>query len=303
MTEGAAPLEARAVSVQYGARAALTDVSLSVRAGEFVALVGPNGSGKTTLIRAALGLLPISSGTITLLGDPVERLSIPERARRVAWVPQDERPYDNVRVGEYVLYGRHPHVPALGSENEADRTIVRSALETVGMWDRRLDGIHEVSGGERQRVLLARALAQETPVILLDEPTAHLDVGHQLDLLDRVRSLCRSSGKCAVAAIHDLNLAARYAERMVVLSRGRVVADGTPDEVLSEELLGAVWGVEADVRRDPRTGLPYLLPRLARAMDLTRRTPLAWGSGRSTWWAEAAVRLRCSGPWSPVGSG
>jgi iron complex transport system ATP-binding protein len=279
MTEVAQPLEARAVSVQYGSRAALTDVSLSVRAGEFVALVGPNGSGKTTLIRAALGLLPVSSGTITLLGDPVDRLSIPERARRVAWVPQDERPYDNVRVGEYVLYGRHPYVPSLGSETEADRTIVRSALETVGMWDRRSDGIHEVSGGERQRVLLARALAQDTPVILLDEPTAHLDVGHQLDLLDRVRSLCRSSGKCAVAAIHDLNLAARYAERMVVLSRGRVVADGTPDEVLSEELLGAVWGVEADVRRDPRTGLPYLLPRLARGLDLARRAPPGLGLG------------------------
>jgi iron complex transport system ATP-binding protein len=272
-------LEARAVSVRYGNRAALSDVSLSVGAGEFVALVGPNGSGKTTLIRAALGLVAPSSGSVSLLGVSVDRLSIPERARRVAWVPQEERPYDNVRVGEYVLFGRNPHVGPFGSESETDRAIVRSSLEAVGMWDRRNDGIHEVSGGERQRVLLARALAQDAPVVLLDEPTAHLDVGHQLDLLDRVRTLCRSTGKCALAAIHDLNLAARYAERMVVLSRGRVVADGAPEEVLSEGLLGEVWGVEADVRRDPRTGLPYLLPRLARAIELSRRAPPAAGLG------------------------
>jgi iron complex transport system ATP-binding protein len=255
-------LEARGVSVRYGTRPALTDVDVSFRLGELVSLVGPNGSGKTTLIRAALGLVAPSTGTVLLLGEPVERLSIPERARRVAWVPQEERPYDNVRVMEYVLFGRNPHVPAFGSEDAADREMVRDALEAVGMWDRRSDGIHEVSGGERQRVLLARALAQDTPVILLDEPTAHLDVGHQLDLLDRVRALCRSNGKCAIAAIHDLNLAARYSDRMVALSRGRVVAQGPPESVLSEELLGAVWGVAADVRRDPRSGRPYLLPRL-----------------------------------------
>ena len=257
-----AALETRGLSVRYGERAALTEVTLRVRPGEFVALVGPNGSGKTTLIRAALGLVAPASGSIDILGRPAPELSILERARRIAWVPQEESPYDNVPIVEYVLYGRHPHLPPFGGESASDRAAVRTALESVRLWDLRDHGIHEVSGGERQRVLLARALAQETPIILLDEPTSHLDVGHQLDLLERVRALCRDEGKAIIAAIHDLNLAARYSGRLVVLSRGRVVADGPPREVLSESLLHEVWGILAEVRDDPRTGLPYLVPRL-----------------------------------------
>jgi iron complex transport system ATP-binding protein len=301
MTEATAepPLQARSVSVRFDRRLALAEFDLNVRPGEFVALVGPNGSGKTTFLRAALGLVELSGGSVRLLGEDVGRLSIPERARRVAWVPQEERPYDNVPLYDYVLFGRNPHLPPFGREGEADRAAVREALESAGLWDRRFDGIHEVSGGERQRVLLARALAQATPVILLDEPTAHLDVGHQLDLLERVRTLGRATGRCAVAAVHDLNLAARYADRLVVLSRGRRVAEGPPASVLTEELLEAVWGVEADIRHDPRTGLPYLLPRLAaRSGPDHPRTPFVLrgpvhvvGGGGS---AEAAMRALVS---------
>ncbi|MCI4349374.1 MAG: ABC transporter ATP-binding protein [Thermoplasmata archaeon] len=255
-------LEARNVSVRYGPRPALVDVSTRVRAGELVALVGPNGSGKTTLIRSALGLVRPSSGEVEVFGSPVGTLSISERAKRTAWVPQDESPYENVPVLDYVLYGRNPHIGPLAREGDLDLSQARVALEAVGLWDRRADGILELSGGERQRILLARALAQATPLLLLDEPMAHLDVSHQLELLERVRALCRTEGKAALAAVHDLNLAARYADRIVVLSRGRVVADGPPRAVLSEALLFEVWGILAEIRDDRRTGLPYLVPRL-----------------------------------------
>lgn len=260
-------LSAEGVTVRYGDRTALHRVDLVARSGELLALTGPNGSGKTSLIRAALGLVDPSEGTIRLFGDPTSELSIRERARRVAWVPQEEAPQDNVRVSDYVLYGRFAHLPPFTGEGEVDRAAAARALEDVGLADRAESGILELSGGERQRLLLARGLAQEAPLLLLDEPTAHLDIGHQLDMLDRVRRLVRERNVCAVAALHDLNLAGRYADRVVVLSHGRRVADGPPDVTLTTGLLRSVWGVDAERRRDPRTGATYLLPyRPAEAM-------------------------------------
>jgi len=261
MTDPASPpLRLRALTVRYGERTALYDVDLEVPRGQFLALAGPNGSGKTTLLRAALGFLVPAAGTVELFGSDVLRLSVVERARRVAWVPQEESPRDDVPLADYVLYGRYAHLSWLQGEAPADREEAMRALAAVGLADRSGDGILSVSGGERQRAILARALVQESPLLLLDEPTSHLDIGHQLDLLTRVRELSRERGVTVVAALHDLNLAAKFSDRIVVLSRGRRVADGSPSEVLSEELLARVWGVVADLRRDPRTGAPYLLP-------------------------------------------
>ncbi len=259
------------VSVRFGPRAALRAVDLEVRSGEFVALTGPNGSGKTTLLRVALGLLPPTEGKAKLHGDPVTGLSIPERALRVAWLPQEERPMDDVSVEDYVLYGRNPHLRPFSGETPTDRDISHAAIESVGLSDRRDSGVLELSGGERQRVLLARALAQETRLLLLDEPTAHLDIAFQLDLLHRVRRLCEDGTHAAVAALHDLNLAARFADRVVVLSRGRLVVDGPPRDVLSEELFRTVWGVSGELRVDARTGIPFLLPRLTAETTASRR--------------------------------
>jgi len=254
------PLRLRGVTVRFGGRPALQDVDLEVARGQFVVLAGPNGSGKTTLLRAALGFLDPDAGSVALFGDDVRELPVIERARRVAWVPQEETPRDDVPLFDYVLYGRYAHLGWLEGEGATDRAAAQTALESVGLGDRAEDGILSVSGGERQRAILARALVQEAPLVLLDEPTTHLDIAHQLDLLDRVRSLVRDRNVTVVAALHDLNLAARYADRIVVLSRGRRVADGPPAAVISEELLARVWGVVADLRRDPRTGAPYLLP-------------------------------------------
>jgi len=249
------------LTVRYGERVALSGVTLSAHAGEFLALAGPNGSGKTTLLRAVLGFLTPERGRVELFGRPSEGLSARERAQKVAWVPQMESPRDNVRLYDYVLYGRFPYHGPLDADSGADRAIARRVLAEVGLADRSQDGILSLSGGERQRATLARALAQTTPLLLLDEPTSHLDIAHQLDLLGRVRTLSQERSVSVVAAIHDLNLAARFADRIVVLSHGRLVADGPPGEILSVDLLARVWGISADLRRDPRSGAPYLIPQ------------------------------------------
>jgi len=265
------PLRFERLSASYGARPALRDIELTVRAGEFVALAGPNGSGKTTLLRTVLGFVTPTAGRVELFGDRVVDLSVRERARRVAWLPQEESPRDDVRLLDYVMYGRYALHGTLEGDSAEDYELARSILDQVGLADRANDGILSISGGERQRAVLGRALAQTTPLLLLDEPTSHLDIGHQLDLLARVRDLSHRRGVTVVAALHDLNLAARFADRIVVLSRGRAVADGPPQEVLSEELLVRVWGVVADLRREPRTGMPYLIPhRLALAVETPR---------------------------------
>ncbi len=260
-TAGAPALRLRGVRVLYGSRVALAGVDLEVPAGQFLALAGPNGSGKSTLLRGVLGLTEIADGSIELFGAPAESLPIVERARRIAWVPQEEAPRDNVRLADYVLYGRFAYHGALDAETAVDREIARTALVEAGLADRAADGILTLSGGERQRAVLARALAQTAPILLLDEPTAHLDVAHQLDLFGRVRRLARERGVTIVAAVHDLNLAARFADRIVVLSHGRLVADGAPSSVLTTDLLARVWGIVADLRRDARSGLPYLIPQ------------------------------------------
>lgn len=261
MTPDTPAVRLRGLGVQYGSRTALQAVDLEVGVGEFVALTGPNGSGKTTLLRALLGFVEPASGTVEVFGMPVGALSIRERARQVAWVPQTEPQRDDVPLLQYVLYGRYPFHGPLDRDSEADEALAMRILTEVGLADRAADGLLSISGGERQRAILARALAQEAPLLLLDEPTTHLDIGHQLDLLTRVRALARERKVTVLAALHDLNLAARFADRIVVLSRGRRVADGSPRDVLSEDLLARIWGVDADLAVDARTGIPYLLPR------------------------------------------
>jgi iron complex transport system ATP-binding protein len=260
--DGAPPLVVASVSVRYRDTLAVRSVSLTVPPGEVLALAGPNGSGKSTLLRAIVGLEPLAGGSVHLAGRPLSDLSLRERARSVAWMPQEESPGDNVPLLDYVRYGRFPYVPPLARERPPDERAVAAALVDADVSEFAARGVLELSGGERQRARLARVLAQETPVLLLDEATAHLDVSHQLDLLDRIRKIARRDGRAVVVALHDLNLAARFADRVAVLSHGQLVAEGVPSAILSPELLARVWGVVAEVRRDSATGLPYLIPRL-----------------------------------------
>ncbi|MDP2948115.1 MAG: ABC transporter ATP-binding protein [Chloroflexota bacterium] len=258
-------LEIRDLTVAYGDLVALRQVSLSLSEGEMLGVVGPNGSGKSTLIRAITRVVRPRSGAIRLDGRDATRLSQRELAQRVAVVPQNPYLPDAFTALEVALMGRTPHLGLLQSEGRADLAAVRRALEQTDTWHLATRRAGELSGGERQRVVVARALAQEAPILLLDEPTAHLDVGHQATVLDLVRRLCRESGadtrpRAVLAVVHDLTLAAQYCDRLVMLNDGRVAAEGKPYEVLSPEILASVYGTRVWVFPHPLTGRPVVTP-------------------------------------------
>ncbi|MFB6296644.1 MAG: ATP-binding cassette domain-containing protein [Halobacteriales archaeon] len=241
------------VSVSLGGVSVLDSVSLSVERGDLLGLIGPNGAGKTTLLRTMNGLLDPAEGAVSIAGEDVAALSAGEASRRVATVPQDTTLSFEFSVREVVAMGRHPHRDRLG--RDGDESAVDRALERASVADLADRAITEVSGGERSRVLLARALAQDTPLLLLDEPTASLDVNHQVRTLELLEGLI-AEGKAAVAAIHDLDLAARYCDELALLSEGRIVARGPPEEVLEAGALGAAFDAPVVVSRDPVTGTP-----------------------------------------------
>jgi iron complex transport system ATP-binding protein len=245
-----ATLEGRALAFAYEGRPVFSGVDLSLSPSELVAVVGPNGAGKSTLLHVLLGLLPAQSGTVTLAGRAISELSRREIARRVAFLPQQTHSDFAFTVRELVGMGRMPHLGRFRPEAAADVEAVDDALRRTGTaaFSDRL--ISELSGGERQRVLLARAIAQSTDVLLLDEPTSSLDLGHQLEVIGLLRALV-DSGKAAAVALHDLSLAARFADRIVVLSEGRIAAEGAPRKVITEELLERHFRVRARVEHGP----------------------------------------------------
>lgn len=247
------------VGFRYGEVPILDGVSLRLEAGSFLGLVGPNGSGKTTLVRIAAGLLKPTEGTVAVGGRPVRGMSRTELARQVALLPQNGYLPPSFTAREVVLMGRTPFLGLLGREGPVDFAAVDRAMEMArcrDLADRRLG---ELSGGERQRVLMARALAQEPRLLLLDEPTAHMDMEHQIAVAELVVRLVRG-GMAALGVFHDLNLAACYCHRIAVLSRGRIVAEGPPWEVLTVRLLSEVFRVDLCLTTHPRVDLPAVLP-------------------------------------------
>ena len=239
---------------------ALRGVSFDLLAGEVLGLVGPNGSGKTTFIRAVTGVVAPSAGSVRIAGQDLSSLPARELARVIAVVPQDPVLPPAFSALECVLMGRTPHLRLLQNEGERDVEIARRAMTATDTWpfaDRRLG---ELSGGERQRVVIARALAQQTPVLLLDEPTTHLDIGHQASVLRLMRRLALAEGKAVLAVVHDLTLAAQYCDRLVLLRSGSVARAGTPREVLDQRLLSEVYGAQVDVFPHPQTGRPVVAP-------------------------------------------
>jgi iron complex transport system ATP-binding protein len=234
------------VTVVLGGRPVVDDVDLHVAEGEWLALIGPNGAGKTTLLRAIAGLVGFS-GTIELDGRATSFMHRTELARMLAVVPQEPSIPSWMTVAEYVLLGRTPHLGPLAKEGRKDRDAAGRALARLDLVEFRGRRLGTLSGGEKQRVVVARALAQEARIVLLDEPTAALDIGHQQQALDLLDALRADSGLTLVAAMHDLTLAAQYADRMVLLDGGRVVADGTPHEVLTEDSIATHYGATIDV--------------------------------------------------------
>ena len=241
-------IELRGVSVSLGGKRVVDGVDAAVPEGSWLALIGPNGAGKTTLLRAIARLVPFA-GSISLDGRPSAELSRTELAVLVAVVPQAPHTPSWMTVSEYVLLGRTPHLGPLAREGARDREIAARALarlDLLELHDRRLETL---SGGERQRAVVARALAQEARIVLLDEPTAALDLGHQQQALELLDVLRAESGLTLVSAMHDLTLAAQYADRMLLLDAGRVAADGTPVDVLTEAAIAHHYGAAVDVLR------------------------------------------------------
>lgn len=258
-----AGLRLQGVSFSYFNGFRLHDIDIEVRAGEMVGLLGPNGCGKTTLIRLASGVLSPARGEVWLGGVPLRRLSRKEVARRLTVVPQYFHIPFAFTVDEVVLLGRTPFVSALAGETEEDGAIARRAMELTGVAPLAHRTFNELSGGERQKAILAMALTQQPRVLLLDEPTAHLDINHQVEILGLVRNLNREQGVTVVAAMHDLNLAALYFDRLVLLNNGHVVADGSPAEVLTEVTIREVFGAWVQVEQHPSAPVPHVvvLPR------------------------------------------
>jgi len=251
-------LQGEKLSAGYDGRVVLREFSIELAPGEVVALVGPNGSGKTTALRVLTRILTPLTGTLALEGRPFAAYAPADFARKVAYAPQVSLPEMGFRVYELVLMGRYPHQKGFWGITDADRQAVREAMEALDIWHLRDRFISQLSSGERQRVNLARALAQSARYLLLDEPTAHLDLRHQVRLLARLRQWCTERQMAMLLVLHDLNLASEYADRLILLSEGRIVAQGTPAEVLTPENLEAVYRVPTLVRPHPLTGRPIV---------------------------------------------
>jgi len=257
-------LELDHVTVRYGRSWAVREISAAVAPGEWVGLIGANGAGKSSLLRA-VAQLERHEGTVRVDGRSLRRVSRRQQARLVAYVPQAPELPAGMTVAEYTLLGRTPHLGYLSVESDADRTLCLALLERLG-----LDGLagrtlSALSGGEVQRVVLARALAQQAPVLLLDEPTSALDLGNRVDALELVDELRRERGLTVLSAMHDLTLAAQFTDRLLLLSAGRLVAAGTPAEVLDEALLSHCFGGRVRVLPDEVGGLVVVPVRRERA--------------------------------------
>jgi len=259
----------------YNGAAVLRGVSIRLGESEFVGIIGPNGSGKTTLLRSMSRVLAPIGGSVTLGGRKIRSIPAREFARRVAVVPQDTLVAFDFTVLEIVLMGRSPRLGRFAVEGVRDTQIALDALNRTGtehLADRHMNAL---SGGEHQRVLVARALAQEPEVLLLDEPTSHLDISFQFEIMDLVKSLNRERGITVMAVMHDLNLASQYCDRLVLIGEGIVQADGSPDEVITAEIIRRVYGAEVWVRKHPATSRPYVIAGVkpsALVRDMMSRT-------------------------------
>ena len=243
------------VTWEVEAKKILNEVTMRASNGEFVGLIGPNGSGKSSLLRCIYRSLQPDAGLISIDGGDVTQMTIRDSARKTAVVLQETPSEFDFQVEEIVFMGRTPHKGLLDRETDEDRRIVAESLERVGMTEFAGRNFWTLSGGEKQRVIVARALAQQTRFLVLDEPTNHLDIRFQIGILDLVKGLHVTT----LAALHDLNLAASYCDRIYAISEGEIVASGAPEQVLRPELIRSIYGIGAIVQPHPKTGRPHLL--------------------------------------------
>jgi iron complex transport system ATP-binding protein len=260
-------IAARGLTIGHGHRPVGRDLTVSVAAGEIVCLLGPNGCGKTTLFRTLLGLIPPLAGTVTVAGRDLRAMTRPEIARHLAYVPQAHVPPFPYPVDEVVLMGRTARMGPLSAPSAADRAAARAALARLGIADLADADYSRLSGGQRQMVMIARALAQEAPVLVMDEPTASLDFGNQARVLARILDLARAGGHAVVLSTHDPDQAFALGARVILMHAGAIVEDGPPDRVLTAGRLGRVYGVPVSVERTP-SGRAVCAPVLSDPISL-----------------------------------
>ena len=257
---GRPALEGRGLTLSYDDRLITEDLDLQIPRGKITVILGPNACGKSTLLRALSRLLTPQHGDVLLDGDEIRRMPPKALARRLGLLPQTSTAPPGITVVDLIARGRFPHQRMLSQWSEADQLAVARAMEatrTTPLADRLVE---ELSGGQRQRVWIAMVLAQDTPVMLLDEPTTYLDISHQLEVMELVRGLNRDEGRTVALVLHDLNQACRYADHLIVMSDGRIASRGRPDEVMTEQLLAEVFSLEARVVPDPVFGTPLVVP-------------------------------------------
>ena len=254
-------LHVRDLTVSYGAATIIDGLGLDVPRGGVTTIVGPNGCGKSTLLRAVAGLIPRERGEVVLDGRNTAEMKRREIARTLAVLPQTPVAPDGLTVRDLVGRGRHPHQTWLRQTSEEDSAVVDEVMELTQVSEFAERPLERLSGGQRQRAWIAMVLAQDTPLVLLDEPTTYLDLSHSVELLALIRRLADDMGRTVVMVLHDLNLAARFSDQLVVMKGGEVQAAGTPAEVVSEQLLADVFSLPAVVAEDPVAGGPLIVPR------------------------------------------
>lgn len=258
-------LSAQDLTLGYEQRVIAENLSVEVPDHSFTVIVGPNACGKSTLLRALSRMLKPSSGRVLLDGQVIGSLPAKQVARTLGLLPQSSVAPDGITVADLVARGRYPHQGLLRQWSPEDERIVVESMTATGVADLADRAVDELSGGQRQRVWIAMALAQQTPLLLLDEPTTYLDIQHRIDVLDLCAELHETQGRTLVAVLHDLNHAARYATHLIAMRGGRVVAEGPPAEVVTAELVEAVFGLRCQIIEDPETGTPLVVPAARRS--------------------------------------
>lgn len=253
-------LETTGLSIAYEDRLIVEDLNIQIPQGKITALVGANGSGKSTILKTMARLMQPKAGQVLLDGKSIHKQSTREVAKQLAILPQNPTAPEGLTVTELVSYGRFPYQKGFGSLKEEDKKMVEWAIEATGLNEFHDRPIDQLSGGQRQRAWIAMALAQDTDILFLDEPTTFLDMAHQLEVLQLLEELNISSQRTIVMVVHDLNHATRYAHHMIAIKQGKAAAIGSPQEVMTTEVMREVFGIEADIITDPRTGVPLCLP-------------------------------------------